>query len=148
MIQVKFATLVNPGFSTALSALKQNPELPMLHLRRLDKILEVLQKEVERFSQDVEKRRAEVFGGDLTEDQQRILASWDQPNLAQLFQELHYTPEQEADFRTKFKQVDDYSEELGQEEVKLPGLDKLKLPDTFKLSYNHAKALTDLINLE
>lgn len=148
MIQVKFATLVDPDFNRALSALKQNPELPMLHLRRLDKILEALQRELKRYREDVEKRRAETFQCELSAEQQQLVLSWGTDKLDQCFRDLGYTPEQEADFRAKFQQVDEYCEELGKEEVRLPAHEKLRLPDTFKMSYSHAKALTDLITLE
>jgi len=146
MITVKFSTLVDPVFNVALSHLKAQTKLPMLFVKRLDKILEVLQRELERYSKDVEEQRKGVFG-ELTEAQRDLLVNFEKPGLEERFRSHGYTAEQEADFRAKFKQVDEYCEELGKEEIKVP-VEKLKLPDSFEIAYNHAKSLADILNLE
>lgn len=149
MITLKFGQLVNPDFLRALSALKANPKLPMLHVKKLDKVLEVLQKELDKYTKDTDEQRETHFGAEPLADGVRelLLHFHEEDTLAQRFKDLGYTEEQEAEFREKFKSYDEYCTELGKQEVKVPH-EKLRLPDTFELAYNHAKTLADLINLE
>jgi hypothetical protein len=148
MITLKFGQVVDPMFLRALNALKSSAKLPMLHVKKLDKILEVLQRELDKYTKDTDKQREEAFGAELTEAQKDLLLHFtEEKTLDQRFRDHGYTAEQEAEFREKFKVYDEYCTELGKQEIRVAH-DKLKLPDTFELAYDHAKTLSDIINLE
>lgn len=110
MITLKFGQLVNPDFLRALSALKANPKLPMLHVKKLDKVLEVLQKELDKYTKDTDEQRETHFGAEPLADGVRelLLHFHEEDTLAQRFKDLGYTEEQEAEFREKFKSYDEY----------------------------------------